>query len=127
MGNELLKGLKIVLLIHFVLGIIIGIVFLFIPEIWCTFLRVTMTDHGVLRLIGAASLALGFSSFLAYRSKDWGTTKLFVQMEFVWLLSAIVGMLWWLIESGPIAGWWVFGMFVCFLAAFIVFYIQQEK
>ena len=36
-------------------------------------------------------------------------------------------MVWWLVDSGPIAGWWIFGMFAAFLMAFIYFYILQEK
>ncbi|MHA1931263.1 MAG: hypothetical protein ACW96X_01920 [Promethearchaeota archaeon] len=127
MVKELFKGLKIVFLIDFILGLILGIVFLFIPETYCNLVGVVMTDHGVLRLIGAASLALGSSSFLAYRSKDWEKAKLLVQMDLIWLISGIVGLVWWLIESGPVAAWWVFGMFVAFLVAFGYFYLLQEK
>ncbi|MHA2038287.1 MAG: hypothetical protein ACW98X_17755 [Promethearchaeota archaeon] len=127
MPKELLKGLEIVFLVHFILGLILGILFLFIPETYCTLVGVTMTDLGALRLIGAASLALGGSSFLAYKSKDWEKAKLLVQMDFIWLASAILGLIWWLIESGPVAAWWVFGMFVAFLIVFVYFYILQEK
>ncbi len=127
MGRELLKGLEIVFLVHFILGLILGIIFLFIPETYCNLVGVTMTDYGILRLIGAASLALGYSSFLAYRSKDWEKAKLLVQMDLIWLVSAIVGFVWWIIESGLVVGWWVFGMFVAFLIAFVYFYILQEK
>lgn len=127
MVKELQKGLQIVFLIHFILGIILGIIFLFIPETYCTLVGVNMTDYGVLRLIGAASLALGGSSFLAYNSKDWEKAKLLVQTDLIWLVSAIVGLVWWLIESGPVVTWWIFGMFVVFLGVFIYFYILQEK
>ena len=127
MTKELSKGLKIVLLVHFVLGIILGMIFLFIPEYYCNLLGVDMTDHGALRLIGAASIALGGSSFLAYRSKDWEKAKLLVQMDLIWLISAIVAMVWWLIESAMVPGWWIFGMFIAFLVAFGYFYFDQEK
>jgi len=129
MPNELSKGLKIVLLIHFALGIILGIIFLFIPEIYCSLVGFPMIDPGSLRIIGAASLALGSSSFLAFRSNDWEKTKPFIIMEFIWLGGAIVAMLWWLIELGlsGAAGWWIFGMFLAFLAAFGYFYYLQER
>ncbi len=127
MGKDLLKGLEIVFIVHFILGLILGIFFLFIPEIYCNLVGVTMADYGLLRLIGAASLALGCGSFLAYRSKDWEKSKLLVQTDLIWLVSAIVGLAWWLIESGPVVGWWVFGMFVAFLIVFAYFYILQEK
>ncbi|MHA2397446.1 MAG: hypothetical protein ACXADU_00985 [Promethearchaeota archaeon] len=127
MAKELSKWLKIVLLVHFILGIILGIIFLFIPEFYCTLVGVVLMDHGMLRLIGAASIALGMGSFLAYRSNDWDKAKIIVQLELIWLIFAIVAMIWWLIESGPIAGWWIFGMFVAFLGAFGYFYFDQEK
>ena len=127
MAKELLKGLKIVFLVHFIVGLILGIIFLFIPKIYCDLVGVVMTDHGVLRLIGAASLALGGSSFLAYRSKDWEKAKLLVLTDLIWLVSAIAGLVWWLIESGPVVAWWVFGMFVAFLGVFVYYYILQEK
>jgi len=127
MPKELLKGLKIVFLVHFVVGLILGILFLFIPKIYCDLVGAVMTDHGVLRLIGAASLALSGSSFLAYNSKDWEKAKLLVLTDLIWLVSAIVGLSWWLIEGGPILAWWVFGMFIVFLVAFVYFYILQEK
>ena len=127
MSKELLKGLEIVFLVHFIVGLILGIIFLFIPKIYCDLVGVVMTDPGVLRLIGAASLALGGSSFLAYRSKDWEKAKLLVLTDLIWLVSAIAGLVWWLIESGPVVAWWVFGMFVAFLGVFVYFYILQEK
>jgi hypothetical protein len=128
-ANELSKGLKIVLLVHFILGIILGIIFLFLPDIYCGLFGFPMSDHGPLRLIGAASLALGTSSFLAFRTKDWEKTKLFIQMEFIWLIAAIVAMIWWLVDLGPTGavGWWIFGMFIAFLVAFGYFYFLQEK
>ena len=127
MTKELLKGLKIVFLVHFILGLILGLVFLFIPKTYCDLVGVVMTDLGLLRLIGAASLALGGSSFLAYRSKDWEKAKLLVQTDLIWLVSAITGLIWWLIENGPVVAWWVFGMFVAFLIVFVYFYILQER
>lgn len=128
MPKEISKLLELVLLVHFILGIIIGIIFLFIPEIYCDLVGYTITDKGSLRLIGAASLALGSGSFFAYRSKDWEKVKLVVLIELVWLIFANGAMLYWLIfESGPIMGWVIEVMFICFLVAFLYFYIQEEK
>ena len=127
MVKELQKGLEIVFLVHFIVGLVLGVIFLFIPETYCNLIDVAMTDYGVLRLVGAASLALGGSSFIAYRSKDWEKAKLIVQIDLIWLISAIVGLVWWIIESGLVVGWWIFGMFVAFLIAFGYFYFLQEK
>jgi len=127
MGREISKGLKYILLLHLILGIIIGVVFLFFPESYCSLFGITISDHGMYRLIGAASLALGFSSYLAYRNHDWDVVKLFVQMELVWLIGANLGLLWWLFTGAPILSWSIEVMFIFFLVAFLYFYIQENK
>jgi len=127
MGKEISTGLRYILLVHFILGIIIGVVFLFFPEQYCLLFGIVINDHGMYRLIGAASLALGFSSYLAYKKNDWDVVKLFVQMELVWLVGANVGMIWWLTTNGPIMAWVIEIMFIIFLGAFLLFYFQEKK
>jgi len=128
MPKEISKLLEIVFLVHFVLGLILGIIFLFIPEIYCDLVGFPITDKGLFRLIGAASLALGSGSFFAYRSKDWEKIKLVVLIELVWLVFANGAMIYWLIfESGPVMGWFIEVMFICFFVVFLYSYIQEEK
>ncbi|MHA2288901.1 MAG: hypothetical protein ACXABG_08940 [Promethearchaeota archaeon] len=127
MGKEISTVFRYVLLLHFILGIIIGVIFLFFPEQYCALFGIVISDHGMYRLIGAASLALGFSSYLAYKKNDWDVVKLFVQMELVWLCGANIGMLWWLITGGPIMGWVIEVMFIFFLVVFVLFYLLERK
>ena len=127
MGKEISTGLRYILLVHFILGIIIGIIFLFFPEQYCLLFGIEISDHGMYRLIGAASLALGFSSYLAYKKNDWEIVKLFVQMELVWLVGANIGMIWWLATNAPIMTWVIEIMFIFFLGAFLLFYFQEKK
>ena len=127
MANEISKGLKYILLIHFVLGIIIGVIFLFFPESYCALFGIVITDHGVYRLVGAASIALGFSSYLAYKNSHWDTVKLFIQMDLIWLIGANIGMLWWLFTGIPSLSWTIEVMFIFFTVAFLYFYIQENK
>ena len=127
MGKEISTGLRYILLVHFILGIIIGVVFLFFPEQYCLLFGIVINDNGMYRLIGAASLALGFSSYLAYKKNDWDVVKLFVQMELVWLVGANIGMIWWLATNAPIMTWVIEIMFIFFLVAFLLFYFQEKK
>jgi len=128
MKKELVKGLEIVFLVHFILGLLLGFMFLFIPDVYCNLVGYTITDKGSFRLIGAASLAFGFSSFLAYRSKDWEKAKQLVQIDLVWLVSASGATVYWIIaESLPVGVWGIFVMFMAFLIAFGYFYLLQEK
>lgn len=128
MGEEISKGLEITLIIHFILGIILGFIFLFIPDVYCKLVGFSITDKGTFRIIGAASLALGYGSFLAYRSRDWEKVKLLVQLDLVWLISATGAMLFWIFfEKGPIAGWFIIAMFAAFLVVFTYFYFKENK
>ncbi len=128
MGKEISTGLKYILLVHFILGLIIGVIFLFFPEYYCLLFNIVIYDqHGMYRLIGAASLALGFSSYLAYKNNDWDVVKLFVQMELIWLIGANIGMVWWLFTGGPVMAWLIEIMFIFFLVAFLFFYFQENK
>ena len=127
MGKEISTGLKYILLVHFILGLIIGVIFLFFPEQYCSLFGIPISDHGMYRLIGAASLALGFSSYLAYKNHDWDVVKLFVQMELIWLIGANIGMTWWLLTGGPIMAWIIEIMFIFFLVAFLFLYFQEKK
>lgn len=128
MEKEISKGLKITFFIHFILGILLGIIFLFFPQLYCNLFGLLIIDTGLLRVIGAASLAIGFSSFLAYKNPDWEKVKLIIWMEFVWLIFATIAMLWWILaEGGPIAGWVVIVMFLIFLITFGYFYLQERR
>ena len=128
MVKEISKPLELTLLIHFILGIIIGFIFLFIPDVYCELVGYNITDKGTFRLIGAASLSLSFGSFLAYRSKEWEKVKLIILIELIWLISATGAMLYWIIfENGPIAGWVIEIMFILFLIAFVYFWFQEQK
>ncbi|GAH27556.1 unnamed protein product [marine sediment metagenome] len=127
MGKEISTGLKYILLVHFILGLIIGVIFLFFPKEYCDLFSIPINDHGMYRLVGAASLALGFSSYLAYRNHDWDVVKLFVQMELIWLIGANIGMMWWLFTGGPVMAWLIEIMFIFFLVAFLFFYFQEKK
>ncbi len=128
MTKEISKPLELILLINFILGVIIGFIFLFIPDVYCELVGYTITDKGTFRLIGAASFSLSGGSFLAYRSKDWEKVKLIIVMEIIWLISATGAMFYWIIfENGPIAGWVIEIMFIFFLVAFIYFWFQEEK
>lgn len=44
MPKEISKLLEIVFLVHFISGIILGFIFLFIPEIYCDLVGYSITD-----------------------------------------------------------------------------------
>ncbi|NIV29587.1 MAG: hypothetical protein GWN58_08780, partial [Anaerolineae bacterium] len=69
--NQISQGLKMTFLVHFVIGLIFGLIDLLIPEQWGNLTNWPVQDPTMYRLVGAAILAFAASSILAYRESDW--------------------------------------------------------
>ena len=86
--NRITQGLKITFLIHFVVGLVFGLIDLLIPELWGDLTNWPVQDPTMYRLVGAAILAFAASSILAYRETDWDKVILIVRTEIVWTALA---------------------------------------
>ena len=77
----------------------------------------------VYRLLGAAILGFGVSSWLAYKEAAWEKVKIVVQMEIAWTILGALVMLWGLIFAGlPVFGWVNAVILAAFAVAFGYFY-----
>jgi len=120
------RGLKTTFLVHFIVGLIFGLLQLLIPDQAGSMLGIPVPDAWALRLVGAAILAFATSSWFAYRADVWEKVKIVVQMEIVWTVLAALVLLAGLLFGGLAAGEWVnFIIMAAFAVAFIVFY-QRE-
>jgi hypothetical protein len=124
----MLKGIKVTFLIHFIVGLIMGIVFLLFPIEFGTLMGLSIGEPEMWRLLGAAVTGFAISSIFAAREKEWVKVKILVEAEIIWtILGTIVLGYWLLFASGPVLGWLFFVLFTAFAVAFIFFYYQQEK
>jgi len=123
MEKQISKGLKITFLVHFIMAVIFGAGFLLIPEMVTGMLGARAMEPSTFRLVGAAMLAFGTSSWLAYRQTLWDRVKIVVQVEIVWTLLGVLAMLWGLTFEGlPAADWTNVLILGAFAIAFTYFY-----
>jgi amino acid transporter len=102
------------------------LIFLVVPQFWATLFGQSIVDVGVYRVLGAAILAFGASSWWAYRENLWERVKLLTEMEMVWtILGALVTVYALLFENMIVAGWIMAITLVLFAVVFAYFYVRE--
>jgi Ca2+/Na+ antiporter len=128
MDKPITPGLKTTFLVHFVVGLIVGLAILLIPLAVANLLNYPL-DGGdpYVRLLGAATLGFAASSLLGYLAHEWREVKIVVQAEIVWTLLASLLFLWFVLDGIlPAVGWLNFIVMALFFVAFLFFYWREE-
>lgn len=86
--------LKLIFLIHAIVGLVLGLGMVFIPTTLGDWFRIPMEGTFVERFVGVAIISLGLSSFLAYMQTRFESIKLLVQLELIWTLLATILFAW---------------------------------
>ncbi len=76
MEKQISNGLKITFLVHLIVGVIFGLIYLLIPEVWGNLVNWPVKEPALYRLVGAAILGFSTSSWLAYRETAWEKVKI---------------------------------------------------
>ena len=119
-------GLKYTFLGHAIIATFFGLVYLFIPETWNELIKWPMEEIDAYRLLGAAILGYGTSSWLAYRATTKEAVLIIVRMELVWTaLGAIVLLFGVLSDRLPNFAWVNIIIFAAFAVLFSVFYPRR--
>ncbi len=128
MNKPISSGLKTLFLVHFIIGLIFGLVFLLIPQIWLPlFGWKDVPDPFAWRLLGAAVLALTATSWFSYSAHLWDQVRIVVWGEVVWTTLGAIVCLWaQLTNAFPVGGWINFVILVGLAIAFWYFYFQHE-
>jgi hypothetical protein len=124
MEKTISNTLRTIFLVHMIISLILGAALWLVPGRTLTVLgwvkeTVEFTELGVsapgtifvdgvlTRLLGAAMLALAYSSFRGWRAERWEQVALVVQLEFIFCATALVGALagFYNRNSVPLIGW----------------------
>lgn len=123
MEKQVSSGLKTTFLVHFIVALVFGLIYLLIPDVWGNLIAWPVKEPAIYRLLGAALLGFGVSSWFSYKEATWEKVKIVVQMEIAWTILGTLVMLWGLIFAGlPVFGWANAVILAAFAVAFVYFY-----
>ena len=130
------KALKFTFLIHVVVGVLFGVPLLIIPGRflqwigWQAMLQTIgweNTDPFMSRMMGAALLALAWSSFRGWRATERAQVAILVEMEAVFTVCGCIGILrHLLIANYPFVVWLVLAVLAIFAIIWIVFLVRMR-
>ena len=121
------KTLNITFLIHAIVSFLGGLLLLIIPGRTLLFFNWAPIDPILSRILGAALLALGWSSFRGWQATKWAQVQIVVELEAAFTALACVSLLRHLLFAHyPLMVWLLFAVFFIFAVAWIVFLIGRE-
>jgi hypothetical protein len=118
---------KYIFLLHFILALIFGVWFFLAPESWN---EITGWPPEVAsgRIVGVGLLTMAIGSFLAYRASSWAELEIYLVMELVWNILALVGMLWSYVTMAlPPAALLMAGLLALFSVLYLYVYFMLRQ
>jgi len=124
--KEIPKGLKTAFLIHAVVALIFGLALFIAPGRFARLINWSPMDPVISRMLGAALLALAVSSWLSYQATTWERVEIKVQLEIVFTVLGVVGLLRHLLFlPTPAFAWVNLVVLAAFAVVWIVFYLRR--
>jgi len=127
MEKQSSKGLKNLFLFHFIVAIVFGLTYLLIPETFASIVQWPLRETFPYRLLGAALLGFGVSSWLAFKNQLWESVKIVVVMEIVWCGLGTLVMLWGMFTQGLPAIGWLNTVLMAFFTVTFGYYLISDK
>jgi hypothetical protein len=128
MSQEILKSLKIVLLVEAVLFVVFGIFFTFFIDAYVELFDWPEKDPTAGRFIGVIFLSFAFISVIVWREKEWERIELLVILNIlIVILGAIIQIIGVFLDETGWAGWLNFAIMLTFFILLMFYYILQIK
>jgi hypothetical protein len=148
MDDQMSPGLRILFLVHAIVAAVVGLPLFIAPGSFLTFVGwrpemvdlppewgipaelglqipgTTFVDPVVTRILGAAMIALAISSFLGWRSSNWGEVKNIVVLEVVFCVLSVIAIVFTMVRSNfemPVFGYVTATIFALFAVAWVWF------
>jgi hypothetical protein len=114
------KSLRTLFLVHAVVGLILGLPLLIAPGRVLIFLGWARVDPMLSRMLGAALLALAWSSYRAWGAEDRARVALLLELEAVFTVLGCVGLLRHLLTGPyPLVPWIMLAITAAFAVAWV--------
>jgi len=116
------------LIVHFCTAMLIGIPCLFFVGVAAQWIHWWWYDYSMVKMLGAALIALGIGSLLA--SRDPLRNRIMVQTEIVFTGLAVLALAYrliWQSSTTPRVGWAFLVVLAAFFVAFSIFYPRVER
>jgi hypothetical protein len=128
MSSDILKSLKIILLVQAAIFVLFGIFFTFFVEAYVQIFSWPNLDPTAGRFIGVVFLSFAFVAVLVWREKEWERIELIVVLDILMcILGAIVMIIGIFIDGTGWAGWLNFALMLAFFIFLLFSYISQIK
>jgi hypothetical protein len=122
------KFLKFTFLIHAIVALAVGAPLLIIPGRFLGWLDWAPVEPVINRILGAALLALAWSSFRGWRATDKAQVAFLVEMETAFTVLGCVGIIRHLLVAHyPLIVWIVLAVLALFAVAWIVSLVSLLK
>jgi hypothetical protein len=119
------KALRTTFVVHATVAVVFGALMLFIPGRFLKALGWVPIDPIISRLLGAALLALAWSSFRGWRASEWAEVAILVELEAAFTVLACVGLLRHLLFARyPLVVWLDLAVFALFAIAWGFFLVR---
>jgi putative effector of murein hydrolase len=120
------KSLKVIFLVHAVVSALLGVLFLVIPGRFLGWFGWAPIDPIISRLLGAALIALAWSSYRGWRAAERAQVAILIELEAVFCVLASLGMLRHLVMgSWPWYAWLLFAGFAGFAVAWLYALVRK--
>jgi len=124
--TKISSGLRTLFLVHFVVGLVVGLLYLLVPDMFMGWFGMPVPDELPYRIVGAAVLAFTASSWYCYQVAEWEKVKIVVLAEIVWTgLNVLVGLYGLVFAGMPATEWINVIIMAGFWAAFAYFYTRK--
>ena len=127
MSEEISNISKYIFLLHFIVGLIFGLIWFLVPEYWNT-LTGWPEEIAAGRIVGMATIMLAVGCFLAYRATSWDQIEILVIMELIYNSLGAIGMVWNIIviPTLPVVAWLLVGLLGLFFVLFLYVYFTEK-
>ena len=128
MSPEVLKSLKITLLVQLLIFVVFGFFYTFLVDYVQFIGGWPNLDHTASRFIGVIFLSFAFVLFLVYRESDFEKIELIIILDIlIMILGAIVQLVGVFLDLTGWAGWFNFALQIAFFVGLLYFYISQVR